>query len=326
MFRRSIVAAGLFALSACIAQPSFDTSNIDPSGSGIGTASEMVLIPATTLSAPGVSPTHHKPGHTQGPEKCDVAGGNKGKGKDKGNGKDKGKGANGSPNGGDEPSNGGDVGDGHCGTPGDGSSGGPSSGEGSGAGPGPSVVGSFWIDTREVSVREYGDCVSAGGCSPAGASAGCTGPAGLGEHPITCVSRAQAITFCEWKQKRLVRDVEWTAAAAGSAGRPFPWGAEPPAPDRLNACGTECAADGMFAGRDAFARSAPCGSFPLGRSPDGVLDLAGNVAEWVDAPSGLVRGGSYADVDASAVAATSARPVSVDASEPTIGFRCARDP
>ena len=369
MSRRSIVAAALLVSSACIAQPSFDTSSVDPSGSAIGEASEMIFISATTMPGPATAPAHHKPTHTQGNAACKP--GNPGAGEkgadEKGPGKkgpgDKGPGNNGKGHGANEgngPKGGGDTpgnGDhGDCGAS-PGGSGGTSSGEdGSGdhgggdhdggdhggggprgdgapahpstdgAGSGTNVVAPFWIDAREVSARDYGDCVSAGACTAAGVGEGCTAPTGLGDHPVTCVSRAQASTFCAWKQKRLVRDAEWTAASVGSAGRSFPWGDEPPAPDRLNACGRECASDGMFDGRDAYTGTAPCGSFPAGRSPDGVLDLAGNVSEWVDAPSGLVRGGSYADVDASAVSARAARFVSVDAAEPTIGFRCARDP
>ena len=334
MLRSSIVVVTVVCFAtACIAQPSFDTSNTDPSGSATGTAPEMVLVPATTLNGATVSPAHHKPGHTNG------NGDGKGKGKDKGKGKGNGKcngggPGGGGPGGGGPPSGGATNGD--CGNP-DGSSGDANAGGGADPNPGSSsgapppdtgsgsVVASFWIDAREVSVREYSDCVSAGRCSAAGAGAGCTAVAGLGEHPVTCVTRAQASAFCAWKQKRLVRHLEWSAAAAGSSSRAFPWGSEGPSSERLNACGAECAPGGMYDGRDAFATTAPCGSFPLGRSPDGVFDLAGNVAEWVDADVGLVRGGSYADVDASAVAASAARSVSADAAEPTIGFRCARD-
>jgi len=268
----------------------------------------MVLIPAMTLSAPSIGPTHHKPGHANGP----------GKGKGKGKGKDQDKDhaeCTGGDRRHDRGPDGERPGDRDCGTP-------PPAGAGEGA----TVVGAFWIDAREVSVRDYGDCVSAGKCGAAGAAAGCTASSALGEHPITCVTRDQASAFCAWREKRLVSDVEWTAAAAGDADRRYPWGAEVPSPERLNACGAECATSGMYAGRDPFRTSAPGGSFPLGGTPEGVFDLAGNVAEWVDAPGGLVRGGSYADVDASEVEAMAARSIPADAAGPTVGLRCARDP
>ena len=310
-----MILVGLFVTTGCIVQPTFDTSSVEPSGSASGHAdSEMVLIPATSLGGTDVAPTHHKPGHTNG-----------GKGKGKGPGKCK-------PDKGDDgprpPGRGPGQSD-DCGSSG-GSSNDDDDDEQASSGDGATsengtVVAPFWIDAREASVREYGDCVAIGACSPAGSKEGCTAAAGLGDHPVNCVSRAQASAFCAWKQKRLVRDVEWIAAAAGTAGRPFPWGSDAPSSERLNACGAECARSGMYPGGDAFAGPAPRGSFPLGRSPEGVFDLAGNVAEWVDADGGLVRGGSYADVAAEAVGSTAARTVSLAASEPTIGFRCARD-
>ncbi len=330
MMRVSIGIVGALLASACIAQPSFDTSNVDPSGSAVGAADEMVLVPATTLAHANVTPTNRKPDEAKGNN-------GKGKGKGKGNGDGKGDGNNGKCKGDEEDRDGCNPSDGS-------SSGGPSTGSSSGGSAPPGkdgssgdppaqtndqgsgVVASFWIDTLEVSVREYGACVAARGCSPAGAGAGCTGPAGLGDHPITCVTRSQASAFCAWKKKRLVRDLEWTAASAGADARAYPWGADAPSPERVNACGLECSSSGMFAGRDGFTATAPCGSFPLGRSPEGVFDLAGNVAEWVDAPDAIVRGGSYADVDPSAVSSSSSRAVAADAAEPTIGFRCARDP
>lgn len=37
----------------------------------------------------------------------------------------------------------------------------------------------------------------------------------------------------------------------------------------------------MFEGDDGAEATAPVGSYPNGATPEGVLDLAGNVAEWV---------------------------------------------
>jgi formylglycine-generating enzyme required for sulfatase activity len=56
-----------------------------------------------------------------------------------------------------------------------------------------------------------------------------------------------------------------------------------------------------------------------------VDDLAGNVAEWVEAGSmNVVRGGSFEDFDPASVGSLSTRVV--DAAAPSIGFRCAADP
>lgn len=209
------------------------------------------------------------------------------------------------------------------------SGGGGSSSGGSSSGtppPPPGVsVPAFWLDAREVTVAAYGACVDAGACTTPHAGEGCTYVLGLLDHPVTCVTRAQAQAFCAYRGKRLVRNMEFTAAAAGSARRPFPWGVEPPSGQRLNACGSECGGRSMYNAQDGYAKTAPVGSFPLGRSPDGVHDLAGNVAEWVDASSAsITRGGHHADADAAQVASFSLRAIDEEAA-PTVGFRCARD-
>jgi len=286
----------LLLAGACITKPKFETLDTDPSGSAVGHADEMALIPATTLAGSTLKPT----GTGKGP----------GPGKDKNKGKCQGEGCDD-----DDDENGGSSGGGGAPPPVD-----------DGMAPSePVIVPAFRIDVREASVREYAACVTAGACGMAGDGAGCTVPAGLGEHPVTCVNRAQAAAYCAWRQKRLVRYDEWSAAAAGSALRPFPWGAELPSPERVNACGPECKAPGMYATPDGFVMTAPSGSFPAGRSPEGVFDLAGNVAEWVDDES-VVRGGSYADGEPASVGAFTVRSVAPETSEPSIGFRCARDP
>ena len=185
-------------------------------------------------------------------------------------------------------------------------------------------VAGFWIDVHEVTVDSFRACIAAGGCTPPAAGAGCTMDADLAAHPVNCVTLEQARGFCAWQTKRLVGNHEWTAAAMGNGRRPYPWGTELPAADRLNACGAECAAAGMYAGSDGHVRTAPTGAFPLGRTPDGVDDLAGNVAEWVE--GGLLptaRGGSFEDVDVASVRSLEAR--AVEAASATVGFRCAAD-
>src|SRR6185503_21054203 len=89
-------------------------------------------------------------------------------------------------------------------------------------------------------------------------------------------------------------------AAAGQTGRRYAWG------DTGAVC--RRAAWGLASGPCAEGASGPeiAGAHPDGASPEGVLDLAGNVAEWsapdrADAPVAEVRGGSFADGAASAL-------------------------
>jgi formylglycine-generating enzyme required for sulfatase activity len=288
----------LLASSACTSPPTFGTfEGGDPSAS-FSSSQDMALVPAKTLVSAPLHPT--------------------GKGND-----DKGKGPKGKNDKGTDPKSKNDNaadpdGGTTAATPA------PDSGNDAPVSSDPLLVPSFWIDLREVSAGDYSACVGAGACSAAATGAGCTSAGGLDDHPVNCVSKSQAVAYCTWRKKRLVRNDEWTAAATGDSSAAFVWGADRPTPDRLNACGAECAAAGMYPASDGYVATAPTGSFPAGRSPEGVLDLAGNVAEWVDGAS-AVRGGSFADTDPAAVTATAARGVAPETSEPTIGFRCARD-
>jgi hypothetical protein len=164
----------------------------------------------------------------------------------------------------------------------------------------------FWIDIREVAQRDFAACVSSHAC----AAAACAAPSP--DHPVACVTRDQARAYCGWRKKRLVRDEEWSRAAGADT---FPWGNAGPSATRLQACGSEDA-----------CTTAPRGSHPEGATRNGVLDLAGNVAEWVDADVPIVRGGSFADADPAAFSTSSRRTVDASVRDPTIGFRCARDP
>ncbi len=139
------------------------------------------------------------------------------------------------------------------------------------------------------------------------------------------ISRADADAFCRSHGGRLPSEDEWLAAASGEKARRYPWG------DTGAVC--RRAAWGLASGPCARGADGAdsVGSHASGDTPNGIHDLAGNVAEWVttddaaDASSGVVLGGSYETSLATELRTWERRVVNSAAHEKTIGFRCAYD-
>ena len=125
----------------------------------------------------------------------------------------------------------------------------------------------FWIDRTEVTNDMYGRCVQAGGCTEPAHSRRYGSPE-YGNHPALGISWDQAVAYCTWAGRRLPTEAEWEKAARGTDKRLYPWGMETPDPSRLNF-------------DHSVGDTAVVGSYPAGASPYGVLDMAGNVWEWV---------------------------------------------
>ena len=101
------------------------------------------------------------------------------------------------------------------------------------------------------------------------------------------VSSLEAAKFCQWlsarerRRYRLPTEAEWEYAARGTDGRKYPWGNQEGRGDLANFADRNT----IFAWSDreiddGFAESSPVGAFPLGASPFGMEDMAGNVWEW----------------------------------------------
>jgi len=135
----------------------------------------------------------------------------------------------------------------------------------------------FYLDKYDVTVEQYASCAQAGKCSSALTGESCDGGRlGRGNNPINCVDWYQAKAYCEWVGKRLPSEAEWEKAARGTDGRKYPWG--------NREAGCDYAIMWMIGEDEAGCgrrSSWPVGSRPLGASPYGAMDMAGNVWNWV---------------------------------------------
>lgn len=196
----------------------------------------------------------------------------------------------------------------------------------------------YWLDRREVSNRNYNRCVQLGHCRPAKTPGAKRWRKRLA-YPVTMVSWYDASRYCRWRGGRLPTEAEWERAARGWTGRRYPWG---------NIFNRKIANHGRVAtvpydASDGFLELAPVAALPQGRTPEGIENLAGNVAEWVADwyypaypkaasrnPQGpktgdrkVVRGGSYTSGRAwlRGAARAFALPTLTDTAR---GFRCAK--
>lgn len=155
------------------------------------------------------------------------------------------------------------------------------------------------------------------------------------DHPVSYVTWEEASAYCDWVGGRLPTEAEREKAARGTDGRKYPWGNEEPDPERA-----------VFRHAWGGIATEPVGTHRKGDSPYGLMDMGGNVWEWVSDwydekyyevspkkdPKGpatgrakVVRGGSW-----------DSRPAVTSASvrnwgyrgyrEGDFGFRCAMTP
>jgi formylglycine-generating enzyme required for sulfatase activity len=190
----------------------------------------------------------------------------------------------------------------------------------------------FWIDRAEVTNTQFALCVAAGACAYHVSFE--TNPRFIdpayADHPVVYVRWQDAVDYCTWQGGRLPTEAEWEAAARGPFGRTHPWGEEDPSPSLANV--------------DGYVNdTTPAGSHPAGASYYGVLDMGGNVREWVSDwydpnyywisparnPQGpetgekrVLRGSAWSDPAWRAVASTRYSHVP-DSPGATRGFRCA---
>ncbi|MFP4459999.1 MAG: SUMF1/EgtB/PvdO family nonheme iron enzyme [Candidatus Zixiibacteriota bacterium] len=171
------------------------------------------------------------------------------------------------------------------------------------------TVSAFYIDKYEVTYRRYQEFIDVGGYETREywSEEGWTYLDNLiddppkywdderfhvdEDYPVVGISYYEAEAFANWAGKRLPTEAEWELAARGNGGEDitgdgnpdgimYPWGNQFH-PDGLVMCNYLTAEEhGSDGYSDGFEKNAPIGSFPDARSPFGLHDMSGNVAEW----------------------------------------------
>lgn len=179
------------------------------------------------------------------------------------------------------------------------------------------TVGAFLMDRHEVSFGEYMQCVQANRCAPpryyppepqrkvasettgaatsrgkaatprAAARSGEPPPPRQAEPdrksvkvkiatlmvdsdlPVAGITWFDARDYCAFVQKHLPTEAQWEMAARGTTGRYYAWGGE--APDCTRANSEKCGKGPLWVG-----------ALPASATPEGILNLTGNVWEWVN--------------------------------------------
>jgi formylglycine-generating enzyme required for sulfatase activity len=134
-------------------------------------------------------------------------------------------------------------------------------------------LNTFWIDQVEVTNGMYGLCVRAAKCRKpellnSANRADYFGNPEFRDYPVVQVTWYDANAYCQWAGRRLPTEAEWERAARGDDMRTFPWGDEPPNSHNSNSM-------------NIVGDTSRVGTYAEGASPFGVLDMAGNVWEWV---------------------------------------------
>ena len=176
------------------------------------------------------------------------------------------------------------------------------------------ILSAFYIDRTEITVTQFRKY------QPRYDEKSFTNGEKCPNCPAMGINWIQASKYCLWAGKRLPQEEEWETAARGVSNFSYPWGKKF-LPQHSNLLGKE----------DGYLFAAPVGSFLSGASSSGLVDMAGNVWEWVGKKKSnrpqpktrIVKGGGWtSDKDQARISFRN--PVDLKMNNPTFGFRCAK--
>lgn len=191
------------------------------------------------------------------------------------------------------------------------------------------VVQSFLMDQTEVTCAEYDRFLKESSRKPPLGWQSKICPPNLPDLPATGVNWFDATAYATWRNVRLPTEEEWEFAARSTDGRKYPWG--------------NTWLDGSAnVGAAGAQRLVNVGTYSNGKTPSGLLDMAGNAWEWTSSqmvgyPKGklsittgpelkVIRGGSWQDQPSQVTTTYRGYLLSSGAEDySATGFRCVAD-